>query len=177
MQWGQEHYITGLSLTLMALLAGQPEPRAWCLCVCVCVSPQVNLDQKIQEYLPTRVSRAGPKINHAAMQFVKVNLWRLFVTLACPFIIKWTANIFLSCPGCYSLQLLFLLPSCHEGLSQTHSLLQPATGNMCYEFLVVKSMYTWATYLAASSGCHMSNWSLVCCCTSWGLVTVLHLYP
>ncbi|XP_050737726.1 bromodomain-containing protein 4-like isoform X12 [Eriocheir sinensis] len=33
----------------------------------------VNLDQKIQEYLPTRVSRAVPKINHAAMQFVKVN--------------------------------------------------------------------------------------------------------
>lgn len=46
----------------------------------VCI-PQVNLDQKIQEYLPTRTSRATPKINAAAMQFVKVNLRCLSDTL------------------------------------------------------------------------------------------------
>uniref|UniRef100_A0A0N7ZAY6 DUF4757 domain-containing protein n=1 Tax=Scylla olivacea TaxID=85551 RepID=A0A0N7ZAY6_SCYOL len=30
-----------------------------------------NVDQKIQEYIPTRTTKATPKINHAAMQFVK----------------------------------------------------------------------------------------------------------
>ncbi|XP_050737657.1 uncharacterized protein LOC127009022 isoform X4 [Eriocheir sinensis] len=42
----------------------------------------VNLDQKIQEYLPTRVSRAVPKINHAAMQFVKTGPAGLYKSAA-----------------------------------------------------------------------------------------------
>ncbi|XP_063862920.1 uncharacterized protein LOC135102093 isoform X11 [Scylla paramamosain] len=32
-----------------------------------------NVDQKIQEYIPTRTTKATPKINHAAMQFVKIS--------------------------------------------------------------------------------------------------------
>lgn len=52
-----------------------------CVRAFVCTPPQVNIDQKIQEYLPTRINRATPKINHAAMQFVKVNLQRLSVPL------------------------------------------------------------------------------------------------
>lgn len=34
-------------------------------------APCQNVDQKIQEYIPTRTTKATPKINHAAMQFVK----------------------------------------------------------------------------------------------------------